>query len=111
MADHPTPESAAGPVKMLLTFDPVPGRREEYFRYMLGRFVPTLEQLGLTMAETWHTAYGDYPLRLTAFLAPDASTMSTVIESEAFAQLEEQLQAYVRNYRRRIVPADRRFQF
>jgi hypothetical protein len=111
MADHPSPASATRPVKLLLTFDPVPGRREEYFSYMLGRFVPTLEQLGLTMAETWHTAYGDYPLRLTAFVAPDASTMSSVIGSDAFARLEAQLQTYVRNYRRRIVPADRRFHF
>jgi hypothetical protein len=111
MADHASPDKAAGPVKLLLTFDPLPGRREEYFSYMLGRFVPTLEQLGLTMAETWHTAYGDYPLRLTAFVAPDASTMSTVISSDAFARLEEQLQDYVHNYRRRVVPADRRFQF
>jgi len=111
MADQAAPENAVGPVKLLLTFDPLPGRREEYFSYMLGRFVPSLEQLGLTMAETWHTAYGDYPLRLTAFLAPDASTMSTVIGSDAFARLEEQLQDYVRNYSRRIVPADRRFQF
>jgi hypothetical protein len=101
----------AGPVKMLLTFDPLPGRREEYFQYMLGHFVPALEHLGLTMAETWHTAYGAYPLRLTAFVAPDASTMSTVIGSDAFTRLEEQLQDYVQNYNRRVVPADRRFQF
>lgn len=111
MADNMAAWGGAGPVKMLLTFDPLPERREEYFRYMLGRFVPTLEHLGLTMAETWHTAYGDYPLRLTAFLAPDASTMTTVIGSEAFARLEEQLQDYVHNYSRRVVPADRRFQF
>jgi hypothetical protein len=111
MAGNASPWGGAGPVKMLLTFDPLPGRREEYFQYMLGRFVPTLEHLGLTMAETWHTAYGDYPLRLTAFLAPDASTMTTVIRSDAFARLEEQLQDYVQNYSRRVVPADRRFQF
>ena len=111
MADRASPESAAGPVKLLLTFDPVPGRREEYFKYMLGRFVPRLEQLGLTMDGTWHTAYGDYPLRLAAFTAPDASTMKTVLGSEAFVQLETQLQAYVQNYSRRVVPSDRRFQF
>jgi 2-keto-4-pentenoate hydratase len=111
MADDASPWDGAGPVKMLLTFDPVPGRREEYFQYMLGHFIPALEHLGLTMAETWHTAYGDYPLRLTAFVAPNASAMNTVIGSDAFAQLEERLQDYVRNYSRRVVPADRRFQF
>jgi len=111
MADEAFPWDGAGPVKLLLTFDPLPGRREAYFEYMLGHFVPTLEHLGLTMAETWHTAYGHYPLRLTAFLAPDASTMNTVIGSDAFVRLEEQLQDYVQNYSRRVVAADRRFQF
>jgi len=111
MTSAASPWDGTGPVKMLLTFDPLPGRREEYFRYMLGHFVPALEQLGLTMAETWHTAYGDYPLRLTAFLAPDATTMNTVLGSDVFVRLEEQLQDYVHNYQRRVVPADRRFQF
>lgn len=111
MSEPTPPASTTRPVKLLLTYDPVPGRREEYFSYMLGRFVPSLEQLGLTMAETWHTAYGDYPLRLTAFVAPDVSKMRMVIDSDAFARLEAQLQDYVQNYRRRIVPADRRFQF
>ncbi len=40
-----------GPVKMLLTYDPLPERREAYFRYVLGEFVPALEQLGLKMSE------------------------------------------------------------
>jgi hypothetical protein len=111
MASEPASWDNIGPVKMLLTFDPLPERREEYFHYMLGEFVPALESLGLTMAETWHTAYGHYPLRLTAFVAPDASTMDTVIESDAFAQLEARLQDFVENYHRRVVPADRRFQF
>jgi len=111
MASESASWEGAGPVKMLLTFDPLPGRREEYFHYMLGQFVPALESLGLTMAETWHTAYGDYPLRLTAFVAQDASTMDTVIESEVFAHLEARLQNFVENYHRRVVPADRRFQF
>jgi hypothetical protein len=111
MASESASWDGAGPVKMLLTFDPLPGRREEYFHYMLGEFVPALESLGLTMAETWHTAYGDYPLRLTAFVAADASTMDTVIGSDAFAGLEARLQDFVENYHRRVVPADRRFQF
>lgn len=99
------------PVKLMLTFDPLPGRREEYFHYMLGEFVPAVESLGLTMAEAWHTAYGNYSLRLTCFLAPDSGTMDSVLCSEAFMQLESRLQDYVVNYRRRVVPAGRRFQF
>jgi hypothetical protein len=99
------------PVKLLLTYDPIPERREDYFNYVLGEFVPALEHLGLTMSEAWHTAYGRYPLRLTGFIAADRATLDGVLTSKAFLDLEVRLQDYVCNYHRRIVPLRRRFQF
>jgi hypothetical protein len=98
-------------VKLLLTYDPRPEQREEYFRFVMGEFVPALEQLGLTMCEAWHTAYGDYPLRLTGFLAEDMDAMQGVLASDAFRKLEVRLLTFVENYRRRVVHAGQRFQF
>jgi hypothetical protein len=97
--------------KLILTFDPIPERREAYFRYVLGEFVPSLEQMGLKMCEAWHTAYGEYPLRLTAFVAEDGDSLEQVLTSEAFQLLEDRLMEYVINYRRRLVPRDNGFQF
>ena len=48
--------SQNGRVKLLLAYDPIPDKREAYFNYVLGEFVPALEHLGLTMSEAWHTA-------------------------------------------------------
>jgi hypothetical protein len=97
--------------KLLLSFDPIPERREAYFHYVLGEFVPTLEHLGLRMCEAWHTAYGAYPLRLTGFFAPDRNTLESILSSEDFIELEEKLQDYVINYQKRVVPMSRSFQF
>jgi len=102
---------SSGPVKMLLTYDPLPDRREAYFNYVLGEFVPALEQMGLKMSEAWHTAYGDYPLRLAGFIASDRHTMDEVLTSQAFVELEARLQEFVANYNRRVVPFFGRFQF
>ncbi len=96
---------------MILTYDPIPEFREDYFRYVLGEFVPALEHLGLSMCEIWHTAYGSYPLRLAGFLAPDRDTMEKVVASEEFLDLESRLQNYVINYSRRLVPQSQTFQF
>lgn len=104
-------ETETAAVKLLLTYDPIPEKREEYFRYVLGEFVPLLEHLGLTMCETWHTAYGSYPLRLTGFVAADIDSLERIIESPDFRKLERRLQNYVTNYQRRIVPVNKRFQF
>jgi hypothetical protein len=99
------------PVKLLLAYDPILDRREQYFNYVMGEFVPTLEHLGLSMCEAWHTAYGRYPLRLQCFSAPDLQTLEEILTSEDFLELESRLLQFVENYERRIVPQRRRFQF
>ncbi len=104
-------DADASPALLLLTYDPVPERREAYFRYVLGEFVPTLERIGLSLQGTWHTAYGSYPLRLATFSAPDLATLHGILASETFQRLEARLQDYVMNYHRRIAPARRGFQF
>lgn len=104
-------EDDHNPVKLLLTYDPIPEHREAYFRFVLGEFVPAMEQLGLTMCDAWYTAYGAYPLRLTGFIAADIDTLESILYSSAFKNLEIQLQEFVSNYARRIVPRSSRFQF
>ena len=97
--------------KLIITYDPVSEQREEYFHFLLGEFVPTLEQMGLKMCEAWHTAYGEYPLRLTAFIAQDDLDLEEVIDSDAFHALEGRLLHFVSNYHRRLVAQNNGFQF
>ncbi|OGT25002.1 MAG: hypothetical protein A2Z17_07680 [Gammaproteobacteria bacterium RBG_16_66_13] len=100
-----------GRVKLLLAYDPIPDRREAYFNYVLGEFVPALEHLGLTMSEAWHTAYGAYPLRLAGFVASDRQQLEEVLASERFQVLEARLQEFVVNYTRRVVSCRTLFQY
>ncbi|MGD8633076.1 MAG: hypothetical protein PVF85_05850 [Anaerolineales bacterium] len=97
--------------KLLLTYDPVPERREAYFQYVLGEFVPALEQMGLSLCEAWHTAYGSYPLRLSGFITIDETDIEEILASEDFIELEERLQEFVVNYNRRVVHYSNSFQF
>jgi hypothetical protein len=99
------------PVKLLLSYDPMPERREDYLLYVRGRFIPTLEQMGLKMCEAWYTAYGPHPLRLAGFLASDRGTMDEIVSSDQFKELETRLQEYVINYNRKIVPLKSTFQY
>jgi hypothetical protein len=103
------PEDSA--VKLIITYDPMPEKREAYFRYVLGEFVPALEQMGLTLSEAWHTAYGEYPLRLNGFLASDGVVLADILSSDEFRALEERLQTYVINYSRRVVSCRNAFHF
>jgi len=97
--------------KVLLAYDIIPETQESYYQFMLGEMVPTVQKMGLGMAEAWHTAVGNYPLRLVAFVGETRESVDSVIESEQWEDLESRLQQYVTNYTRRIVPFRNRFQF
>lgn len=100
------------PVKFLLTYDIRSEIQDEYFQFVLGEMVPTLQSMGLTMGGAWHTAYGDYPLRLIEFVAESRAALDQVLASPVWEQLESRLQSYVVNYGRKIVPLrENAFQF
>ena len=97
--------------KLLVAYDIKPGDRDTYYQFVLGEMVPALQEMGLYMAEAWHTAYGPYPIRMACFVAEDIETMEDVLASEKFMMLEEKLQDFVDNYSRRVVAFREGFQF
>ena len=48
-------------VKVLMTWDIVGERDQEYFEFIIGEFIPGVQRLGLQPAEAWATLYGSYP--------------------------------------------------
>lgn len=102
---------AAEQVKLLVTYDVHDGKQEEYFQFVLGEFVPAVQNMGLIMTEAWHTAYGEYPVRLAGFVADDYAKMASILHNSEFLSLEERLKEYVFNYNRRVVPLRNGFQW
>jgi len=99
-------------VKLILTYDILPEALDSYYRFMLGELVPAVQKLGLYMNGAWHTAYGNYPIRLVEFIAEDRAALSAVLDSPAWEQLETRLQEYIFNYHKKIVRLkDDQFQF
>jgi hypothetical protein len=98
-------------VKLLLVYDIKPHRESEYYRYVLGEFLPTLQNMGLVMVEGWHTAYGDYPMRLIAFKAENEVVLKSVLSSNDWNAAKERLLKLVRDYEERVVIARNPFQF
>lgn len=95
--------SSSYPVKFILTYDILPDVQETYFQFVLGELVPALQAQGLHMSGAWHTAYGDYPMRLVEFIADDRATVEAVLGSPAWEQMEERLREFVINYGHKIV--------
>ena len=97
--------------KLLLAYNIKPNREAEYYRFVLGEFLPNLQDIGLMMVEGWHTAYGDYPMRLIVLRAENEAKLRQVMHSEEWQVGKERLLKLVRDYEERIVPAKKVFQF
>jgi len=98
-------------LKLLLSYNIKTSREAEYYRYVMGEFLPLLQNLGMYMVEGWHTAYGDYPVRLIAFQTNNETEMQTILKSTEWKKAKEKLLKLVRDYEERIVPAKKTFQF
>lgn len=97
-------------LKLLISYNIISELTQEYYEFVLGRYVPTMQSLGLEMSEAWHTAYGDYPNRLIAFVARDPETMRDLLQDGVWDELNEKLQEYVTDFQYKIVPYEVGFQ-
>ncbi len=110
MSDY-QPEVIVPRYKMIILYDILPTSHDSYFQFVMGEFVPALQEMGVYMTEVWHTGYGDYPLRMTSFVTEDSTVIRDLLESKRWQELEGQFMTYVRNYSRKIVEYRRGFQF
>lgn len=98
-------------IKLLLAYDVHEHRREEYYQFIIGEFLPQAQKLGLILDDVYQTAYGDYPSRLLSFVIQDEETMNTALSSEVWDSIETKLGEYVIDYEKRTVRKKRDFQF
>jgi hypothetical protein len=97
--------------KLIVTYDVIPSAQERYFRFLMSDVIPMLQEQGIYMTEAWHTAYGSYPLRMAGFVSEELENINDVLDSEGWAELEQEMLSYVRNYSLRVVPYRQGFQF
>jgi len=98
-------------LKLLLAYNIKPNFESEYYRYVLSEFLPALQNIGLYMVEGWHTAYGDYPVRLIGFQTNSGEDVRQVLRRAEWKEAKAKLLEYVRDYEERVVTAKNMFQF
>jgi hypothetical protein len=98
------------PVKLILTWDIIPGREQEYFEFMVREFIPGMQRLGLEPADAWFTIYGDHPQIIVAAQSGNPSAVKDVLQSKDWQSLITQLQDFVEDYNYKIIPARGGFQ-
>ena len=97
-------------LKLLMTWDMVPGQEQEYFEFLVREFVPGLQRLGVEPTEAWYTTYGDGPQMLAGFVAENHEVMQSALETQEWAKLRDRLFEFVTNFNSKVVRASGGFQ-
>jgi hypothetical protein len=91
-------------LKLLLSYNIRGNDMQAYYEFVLGRYIPIMQSLGLEMSEAWHTEYGNYPVRLIGFVSRDEETMMRVLGDDAWEDLNDQLAEYVTDFSYKVIP-------
>jgi hypothetical protein len=97
-------------VKLLMTWDILPGREQEYFEFVVRDFVPGMQRLGIQPTEAWYTTYGARPQILTGGVSDTRRQMNLALASDEWEKLRERLMEFVTNFKWKVVQASARFQ-
>lgn len=97
-------------VKLIMTWDILPGREQEYFEFVVRDFIPGLQRMGMEPSDAWFTMYGQQPQILTAAQMATIGNLQRVLGSTDWQSLTQQLLDYVENFEFKIVQARSGFQ-
>lgn len=90
--------------KLLLSWDVLPNRDQEYFEFMVREFTPKLTALGITPIEAWFTLYGDdAPQIVMEGMTEDYETMKSLLSTDDWQSLKTKLLTYVTNFNQKVI--------
>lgn len=98
------------PFKLLLSWDILPGREQEYFEFVVREFIPSIQALGLEPSDAWLTVYGQQPQILTGVQVDSLSSLNEVLSSQEWDSMIVRLLDYVENLEVKTVTTKPGFQ-
>lgn len=90
-------------VKFNQVWDVVSDKQEDYNKFTIEEFYPTLNELGILVAGEWEVLIGDGPRIICEGRATDAQNLVTNLQSKKMYQALQNLKQYVEKYRSRIL--------
>jgi hypothetical protein len=97
-------------VKLILTWDILPGQEQEYFEFVVRDFIPGMQKLGMEPSDAWFTMYGDQPQIMASAQMQDIKSLDIALNSGEWEDLTHRLLDYVENFDYKVVKARSGFQ-
>jgi hypothetical protein len=97
-------------VKLIMTWDILPGREQEYFEFVVREWIPGMQRMGLEPSDAWFTMYGEQPQILAAAQISSITSLDKILQSPDWDSLTRRLLDYVEDFKFKVVQARTGFQ-
>lgn len=97
-------------LKLLLSWNILPGREQEYFEFVVREFIPGIQSLGLEPSDAWLTIYGEHPQILTGVKVSNLNSLNSILASQEWDSMLTKLLDYVDDLEVKTVKAKPGFQ-
>lgn len=97
-------------VKLLMSWDILPGREQEYFEFVVREWIPGIQRLGLEPTDAWFTMYGNHPQIIAGAQIGNQQALEKLLDSTEWLALTERLNNFVTDFSYKVVPARGGFQ-
>ncbi len=97
-------------VKLLMTWDILSGREQEYFEFIVRDWIPGLQRLGMEPSDAWFTMYGSRPQIMTSVQVPSLGSLQDTLAQADWKEITQRLLEYVENFDYKVVQARSGFQ-
>ena len=97
-------------VKLLMTWDILPGREQEYFEFVVRDFIPGMQRMGMEPSDAWFTMYGEQPQIMAALQIASINALQRILDSSDWQDMVQRLLDYVENFNYKVVQARAGFQ-
>ncbi|MBE9475035.1 MAG: hypothetical protein IMY85_09110, partial [Chloroflexi bacterium] len=85
-------------VKLIMSWDILPGREQEYFEFVVREWVPGIQRLGLEPTDAWFTMYGNHPQIIAGAEIDDRQNLNILLDSTEWLALTERLLNFVTDF-------------
>ncbi len=98
-------------VKLIMTWNIMPEREQEYFEFVVREFIPGVQRMGFELSDAWATVFGGHPQILVGAVLPTVYEARDLMKSQDWSSLNNKLLDYVNDYQQKLVEASGGFQF
>lgn len=81
----------------------IPGKNKEYVKFILGKFIPGVNSLGLHTVAAWSVLIGAYSEIVLENASNDLEVIEKALKNPKFKSLKRELFSYVKSYKTKVL--------